>query len=55
MKKLFSAFLLLLNLAVGATAQTATSQYRPGVTAEGAVYYLPTTAIRVVVLVEKTT
>ena len=49
---LFIIFYLLFS--TGATAQTATSQYRPGVTAEGAVYYLPTTAIRVTVLVEKT-
>jgi hypothetical protein len=36
-------------------AQTAVSDYRPGVTAEGFVYFLPKTAIRVSVLVEKST
>jgi len=36
-------------------AQTQTSQYQPGVTAEGAVYFLPKTALRISVLVEKTT
>lgn len=44
-----------LCFSVSATAQTAISQYHPGVTTEGAVYYLPTTAIRVSVLVEQTT
>ena len=37
------------------TAQTQLSQYRPGVTPEGAVYFLPKTALRISVLVEKTT
>lgn len=36
-------------------AQTSLVQYRPGMTAEGVVYYLPKTAVRVSVLVEKTT
>jgi hypothetical protein len=36
-------------------AQTAISDYQPGVTPEGAVYFLPKTAIRISVLVEKTT
>jgi hypothetical protein len=36
-------------------AQTLLSQYRPGLTAEGAVYALPKTALRISVLVEKTT
>ena len=34
-------------------AQTSISQYVPGVTSEGAVYYLPKTAIRVTVQIEK--
>ena len=37
------------------TAQTSTSSYQPGVTPEGMVYFLPKTAVRVVVQVEKTT
>ena len=36
-------------------AQTATSNYQPGVTSEGAVYFLPKTAIRITVQIEKTT
>lgn len=35
-------------------AQTVTSAYRPGVTPEGAVYFLPRTALRISVLVERT-
>jgi len=36
-----------------ASAQTQLSEYRPGVTTEGAIYYLPKTAIRLKVQVEK--
>ena len=36
-------------------AQTSTSSYQPGVTSEGMVYFLPKTAVRIVVQVEKTT
>ena len=35
-------------------AQTSTSSYQPGVTPEGMVYFLPKTAVRIVVQVEKT-
>ena len=42
-------------LASPATAQTATGQYMPGVTPEGAVYFLPKTALRITVRIEKTT
>ncbi len=35
-------------------AQTQLTRYQPGTTAEGVVYYLPKTAVRVSVLVEKT-
>ena len=38
-----------------ANAQTSTSSYQPGVTSEGMVYFLPKTAVRIVVQVEKTT
>jgi len=38
----------------GAAAQTAVSSYRPGVTPEGAVYYLPQTTLHISVLVERT-
>ena len=44
----------LLALCSGAAAQTETSVYRPGVTPEGAVYFLPKTVLRFVVRVEKT-
>ena len=37
------------------TAQTATSIYQPGVTQEGATFFLPKTAIRLTIKVEKTT
>lgn len=38
----------------GASAQTQLTEYQPGVTPEGAVYFLPKTALRFVVRVEKT-
>ena len=37
------------------SAQTVSSSYQPGVTTEGAVYFLPKTAITITVTVEKTT
>ena len=37
------------------SAQTQLTQYRPGVTTDGAVYFLPKTGINVEVMVEKTT
>lgn len=43
-----------LLFSVGTAAQTTISAYRPGVTTEGAVYYLPQTALRISVLVERT-
>lgn len=45
---------IICHLPFAAPAQTATGLYRPGVTAEGAVYYLPLTALRISVLVERT-
>ena len=48
---------LIIALALGTTsaiAQTAISQYKPGVTSEGAVYYLPKTAIHITLQIEKT-
>ena len=36
-------------------AQTVSSMYQPGVTAEGAVYFLPKTAVNITIQVEKTT
>ena len=51
MKYLLSAFALTATCAWG---QTPISRYEPVFTAEGAVYYLPMTQLRVAVLVEKT-
>ena len=36
-------------------AQTATSSYQPGINSEGAVYFLPKTAVRIITQIEKTT
>ena len=36
-------------------SQTVTTSYQPGVTNDGAIYYLPKTAIRITVQIEKTT
>ena len=50
--------ILIIVLIIGATgslAQTAISNYKPGLTSEGAVYYLPKTAIRITLQIEKTT
>ena len=44
-----------LMLFTSTSAQTMISKYRPGQTTEGAVYYLPKTALRISVLIEKTT
>ncbi len=49
---LCSAFIASLSYSA---AQTVSSEYQPGVTAEGAVYFLPKTAIKVTVQIEKTT
>ena len=54
MKNIFLSCLFAF-LPAAVVAQTQLSQYRPGVTTEGAVYFLPKTAIRVSVKVEKTT
>ena len=54
MRKLF--FMLISMALCGTTnAQTQLIEYQPGVTPEGAVYFLPKTAIRINLLVEKTT
>lgn len=57
MKRIFS---LLLTLTLPLTlltpyAQTSSSLYQPGVTTEGAVYFLPKTAVRITLQIEKTT
>ncbi len=53
--KLFSTIIIALLLGVSnLQGQTAISSYKPGVTSEGAVYYLPKTAIRITMQIEKT-
>ena len=49
---LFIIYSLFVSLASG---QTQLSQYQPGVTTDGAVYFLPKTVVKLQVLVEKTT
>ena len=49
---IFSLFFSYLSLSI---AQTVTTPYQPGVTSEGAIYYLPKTAIRITLQIEKTT
>ena len=53
MKRLIALSFILSHLSFG-VAQTATSPYMPGVTTEGAIYYLPKTAVRITVQIEKT-
>ena len=55
MKAIALSFAACLLTACPVAAQTQLSQYRPGVTPEGAVYFLPKTVLRISVLVEKTT
>ena len=40
---------------ISATAQTQVTEYHPGMTTEGIIYYLPKTSVKVAVKVEKTT
>lgn len=49
-KSLFCALAL---YAAGVTAQTAVAPYIPGSTVEGVTYYLPRTALRIIVIAEK--
>jgi len=51
-KQLFMA--VLLAFGITSAAQTEVTTYTPGISAEGAVYYLPKTAINVGITVEKT-
>ncbi len=54
-KKVLSALPFYLFTLLPLNAQTQISEYKPGVTPEGAVYFLPKTAVRFTMLVEKTT
>ncbi len=53
-KRLLPLFALMLGL-TAASAQTAVTAYKPGVTAEGVTYYLPRTDLAVVLKVKKKT
>ncbi len=53
MKHTLSIAILSLSALSFASAQTSTSMYQPGVTPEGAVYFLPQTAVGITVLIEK--
>ena len=55
MKHIFALLIAFTLGTTGSQAQTVISNYKPGVTSEGAVYYLPKTAIRITLQVEKTT
>ena len=54
MSRKLALFIALTLGATGSLAQTVISNYKPGVTSEGAVYYLPKTAIRITLQIEKT-
>ena len=51
----YPAFLGLLFYSLGAIAQTTITAYTPGISTEGAAYYLPKTAINISITTEKTT
>lgn len=55
MKRKIFILTLLQSFILAAVAQTTLSKYQPGVTGDGAVYFLPKTSLRVSILVEKTT
>ena len=55
MKNYFLLIIALILGTIGSFGQTVISNYKPGVTSEGAVYYLPKTAIRITLQIEKTT
>ena len=55
MKRYLSTLLFATSFFSFSVAQTQISQYQPGATTDGAVYFLPKTALRFSVLVEKTT
>lgn len=54
MKKTIALLFPLCFFLTAMTAQTSVSDYRPGVTTEGAVYFLPRTALHISILVERT-
>ncbi len=54
MKKHLLTTLCLLAIGIGMRAQTEVNAYQPGVTIDGVTYFLPRTALRITVEVEKT-
>ena len=55
MKRFILSLSILISSLSFVGAQTAVSSYTPGVTTEGAVYFLPKTGVRITVYVQKTT
>lgn len=55
MKRYLSFIICHVLFSIALTAQTQVSNYTPGVTPDGATFFLPKTAIRISVLTEKTT
>ena len=55
MKRLLLGLLFIICYLSFSAAQTSTSSYQPGVTSDGMVYFLPKTAVRITVQIEKTT
>lgn len=55
MKRFILSLSILISSLSFVGAQTAVSSYTPGVTSEGAVYFLPKTGVRITVYVQKTT
>ena len=53
MKRILTIATLALTLS-NVEAQTSTSTYQPGITQDGATYFLPKTAIHIAVKIEKT-
>lgn len=55
MRRYYSFMILCLSFCGALNAQTQLTEYQPGVTSEGAVYFLPKTAFRITMQIEKTT
>ena len=55
MRRILSLFITFHLSLFTCLSQTMTNAYQPGVTTDGAIYYLPKTAIRITLQIEKTT
>jgi len=55
MRRYFTSIILCLLFSGALNAQTQLTDYQPGVTPEGAIYFLPKTAFRITMQIEKTT